>query len=213
MVRSRSHNSRLALASLGALAAAVALGGGGRQSTDAADAAPAGDPHAIRDVDFAEVAQPGSACADGLRYSPPKRISVDAGESGLLDLSRQTRLEVDDSVDFGDLDGDGADEAVVHATCRYGANGAQDTVQVWTLDDGEPVLVTSVDEPPARITGPLPPSVKSVTVSRGEVAVTWTHYADDDPNCCPSEQTVLRYALDGDALDQVGRPVTRPAAS
>jgi hypothetical protein len=196
---------------LGALAAGVALAGGGR-SDGAADASPAVDKDAIRDVDFSEVAQPGTACADGLRISPPKRIAVDAGASALLDLGRQTRLEVDDAVVYGDLDGDGAEEAVVHATCTYGANGAQDTVQVWALDDdGDPVLAASVDEPPARLTGPLPPSVKTVVVRDGEVAVTWTHYDDDDPNCCPSKQTALRYELDGDALDQVGRAVTRAA--
>lgn len=214
----RSHNSRVALVGLAALAAVVALaGGGGTGPTDAAAAGPTravdeGD--AIRDVDFAGVAQPGTACADGLRISPPRRISVDGGESGLLDLGRQTRLEVDDVVAFGDLDDDGADEAVVHATCTYGANGAQDTVQVWTLDgDGDPVVVATIDEPSTRLTGPLPPAVKSVAVRDGEVAVTWTSYDDDDPNCCPSKQTVLRYALDGDALEQVGRPVTRAASS
>jgi hypothetical protein len=214
----RSHNSRVALVGLAALAAVVALaGGGGTGSTDAAAAGSAravDDGDAIRDVDFAGVAQPGTACADGLRISPPRRISVHGGESGLLDLGRQTRLEVDDAVAFGDLDDDGADEAVVHATCTYGANGAQDTVQVWTLDgDGDPVVVATVDEPSTRVTGPLPPAVKSVAVRDGEVAVTWTSYDDDDPNCCPSKQSVVRYALDGDALEQVGRPVTRAASS
>jgi hypothetical protein len=214
----RSHNSRVALVGLAGLAAVVALaGGGGTGSTDAAAAGPAravDDGDAIRDVDFAGVAQPGTACSDGLRISPPRRISVDSGESGLLDLGRQTRLEVDDDVAFGDLDDDGADEAVVHATCTYGANGAQDSVQVWTLDgDGDPVVVATIDEPSTRLTGPLPPAVKSVALRDGEVAVTWTSYDDDDPNCCPSKETVLRYELDGDALEQVGRPVTRTASS
>jgi hypothetical protein len=217
-IATRSHNSRVALVGLAALAAVVALaGGGGTGPTDAAAAGPAravDDGDAIRDVDFADVAQPGTACAEGLRISPPRRISVAGGHSGLLDLGRQTRLEVDDDVAFGDLDDDGADEAVVHATCTYGANGAQDSVQVWTLDgDGDPVVVATVDEPSTRLTGPLPPAVKSVALRDGEVAVTWTSYDDDDPNCCPSKQTVLRYALDGDALEQVGRPVTRTASS
>ena len=44
-----------------------------------------------------------------------------------------------------------------------------------------------------------------------QVEVTWTRYADDDPNCCPSRLATVTYELDGDALDRVGRPVTRAA--
>lgn len=209
--RSRSHNSRVALLGLGLMAALVAISGGGGQSTDAAEASAVPDP--IRAVDFAGVAQPGSACTEGLSITPPKRIAVDEGLSGLLDLGRLTRLEVDSSVDYGDLDGDGADEAVVHAVCSFGANGAQDTVQVWALRSGSPVLVDSLAEPRAKVTGPFPPAVKAISVADARVAVTWTHYGPDDPNCCPSEQTVLRYRLDDGALRQVGRAVTSATTS
>jgi LppP/LprE lipoprotein len=209
--RSRSHNPRVALLLLGLLATLVALSGGAQDDgAEAAGAAPVGDP--VRHVDFSSLAQPGSACTDGLRIAPPRRISVDEGESRLLDLGRLTRLQVDDTVVYGDLDGDGSDEAVVHAVCSYGANGSQDTIQVWSVDeDDDPVLVDSLSEPPVRVTGPLPPAVKDVAVHDGELVVTWTHYRDDDPNCCPSQQTALRYQLDDDALDQVGRPVTSDA--
>jgi hypothetical protein len=209
--RSRSHNSRVALLLLGLLVVLVALSGGAQDDgAEASVAAPGGDP--VRNVDFSSLSQPGSACAEGLRIAPPRRISVDEGESGLLDLGRLTRLEVDDTVVYGDLDGDGSDEAVVHAVCSYGANGAQDTIQVWSVDDeDDPVLVDSLPEPPARVTGPLPPAVKDIAVDDAELVVTWTHYGDDDPNCCPSQQTALRYELDDDALDQVGRAVTTDA--
>jgi len=208
--RSRSHNSRIALLILGLLATLVALSGGAQDDGAEAAAAPGRDP--VRDVDFSSVAQPGSTCAEGLRIAPPRRISVDEGESGLLDLGRLTRLEVDDTIVYDDLDGDGSDEAVVHALCRYGANGAQDTIQVWAVNaDDEPVLLDSLSEPPARVTGPLPPAVKSIKVDDGDLVVTWTHYKNDDPNCCPSQLTSLRYQLDDDSLKQVGRPATSDA--
>jgi hypothetical protein len=206
--RSRSHNSRLALAALGLLAVLVALSGG-PSSGPVAEAAPGRDP--IRSVDFADVSQPGSACRQGLSITPPKRIAVDAGKSGLLDLGRLTRLEVDRAVTYGDLDGDGHAEAVVHAVCTFGANGAQDTVQVWRMDGSDPVLVASLSEPPAKVTGPFPPAVKRITVANARMSVTWTHYAGTDPNCCPSRQTVIRYRLDDGALRQVGKPVTTDA--
>jgi hypothetical protein len=188
----------------------------GGQSTPPADAAPAPAPAPadddVRDVDFASVSQPGTACDEGLRITPPRRIAVDEGSSALLDLGSLTRLEVADEVEYADLDDDGDDEAVVHAVCNYGANGSQDTVEVWAVERGAPVVVDALPEPPTRVTGPLPPAVKDITVDEGELAVTWTHYTADDPNCCPSQQTVLHYRLDGDQLEQVGRPVTTPAA-
>jgi len=204
----RSHNSRLALVALGVLAALVALSGGASGTAGAGPVAPAPVEDTVRDVDFSGLAQPGTTCAEGLRIAPPRRIAVDEGESGLLDLGRLTRLEVDHDVEYGDLDGDGAEEAVVHTVCAYGANGAQDTVQVWAVDDDEPVLVDTLGEPSTRVTGPLPPALVDAAVDDGELVLTWTHYGEDDPNCCPGGKTALRYELDDGALDQVGRAVT-----
>ncbi|HET8617587.1 MAG TPA: LppP/LprE family lipoprotein [Acidimicrobiales bacterium] len=210
---SRSHNSRLALAALGVLAALVALTGSASGTAGAGPAAPAPVDDAVRDVDFASLAQPGTTCAEGLRITPPRRIEVDEGESGLLDLGRLTRLEVDGDVTYGDVDGDGAEEAVVHTVCAYGANGAQDSVQVWSVEDDEPVLVDTLGEPSTRVTGPLPPALVDTSVDDGQLVVRWTRYGDDDPNCCPSGQTTLRYELDDGALDQVGRAVNTDTAS
>jgi hypothetical protein len=208
----RSHNSRLALVALGVLAALVALSGGASGTAGAGPAAPTPVDDTVRDVDFSGLAQPGTTCAEGLRIAPPRRIAVDEGESGLLDLGRLTRLEVDDDVAYGDLDGDGAEEAVVHTVCAYGANGAQDTVQVWAIDDNEPVLVDTLGEPSTRVTGPLPPALVDAAVDDGELVLTWTRYGEDDPNCCPGGETALRYELDDGALDQVGRAVTTATA-
>jgi hypothetical protein len=212
---SRSRASWLGLAGLGLAAAVFAASSGGRSTTraDASAAEPvaADAPTDIRAVDFGEVAPPGSACAEGLRFTPPAAIPVASGRSSVLDIGRVTRLEVDPDVAYGDLDGDGNDEAVVHVVCTYGANGAEDTVHVWTQRRGRTVHLASVTEPPRSITGPLPPAVAGVAVHASQVEVTWTRYAAGDPNCCPSRLTTVTYRLEGDALDRVGRPVTRAA--
>lgn len=213
---SRSRASWLGLAGLGLVAAMFAASSGGRSSLPA-DASASGSvvvdaPTDIRAVDFGEVAPPGSACAEGLRFTPPVAIPVDRGRSPVLDIGRFTRLEVDPNVVYGDLDGDGRDEAIVHVVCAYGANGAEDTVHVWAQTRaGRTVHVASLTEPPRSVTGPLPPAVADVAVAGRLVDVTWTHYAADDSNCCPSLLTRVAYELDGDRLDRVGRPITRTA--
>jgi LppP/LprE lipoprotein len=212
---SRSRASWLGLAGLG-LAAAVFAASSGGGSSPRADASPtrsaaAEAPADVRDVDFGEVAPPGSACAEGLRFTPPAAIPVARGRSSVLDIGRVTRLEVDPDVAYGDLDDNGTDEAVVHVVCTYGANGAEDTVHVWTQRRGRTVHVASLTEPPRSVTGALPPAVAGVAVHGQQVDVTWTRYTADDPNCCPSRLTTVSYELDGDALDRVGRPVIRAA--
>jgi hypothetical protein len=210
----------LALVGLALAAGMVAAASGGQSSipADAASVAAGADRSGegvagdsdIRSIDFANVAPPGSVCADGLRFAPAT-IPVEDGRSPVLDIGRFTRVEIDPDVAYGDVDGDGDDEAVVHVTCSYGANATQDTVHVWRAAAGRPVHVASVGEPPASITGPLAPTVIDVAIADGRVEVTWTSYADDDPNCCPSERATIRYELDGDDLQRVGRPTVHPA--
>src|SRR5262245_64424989 len=72
------------LAGLG-FAAAVFAGSSGGRSSQPADASPtapgaADAPADIRAVDFGEVAPPGSACAEGLRFTPPAAIPVRSEE-------------------------------------------------------------------------------------------------------------------------------------
>ena len=210
--RSRSHNSRRALAALGVMAALVALAGDPEpaQPADAAvgDGAPA-DPADVRGIDFTALAQPGSACTDAVSGAPPQLIGVTGGASEVIDEQSFARLEIDGEVLYADLDDDGDDEAVVHAQCAYGANGVQDTVQVWALNGRLPILIDTITGPPAEVAedSALPPAVRDVAVDGDELLVTFTHYGDDDPNCCPSEQTVVTYEL-RDGLAPVGDPAT-----
>lgn len=214
---SRSHNSRRALAALGVMAALVALAGDPEpaQPADAAvgDGAPDGQGD-VRSIDFAALAQPGTVCTDAVTGVAPRMIAVAGGTSEVIDDQSFAQLEVDGEVLYADLDADGDDEAVVHATCAYGANGVQDTVQVWVLNGRLPMLVDTITGPPEDVAeaSNLPPTVHDVAVDGGELLVTFTHYGDDDPNCCPSSQTVVTYALE-DGLEPVGDPATGPIAN
>lgn len=171
-------------------------------------------PDAIRTLDFAEIDQVGNTCDAGLEGTVPRQIKVTGGESAVLDDDWFTRLEIDGDVVYGDLNGDGRDEAVVHTVCAFGANGAQDTIQVWSLDSGSAEVSASLGEAPASISGALPPAVKGIEVADdGALVVTWTHYDHDDPNCCPGSESTVRYMVTGSKVTQVGNPVTRAVAS
>jgi hypothetical protein len=211
---SRSHNSRLALATLGVLAALAAVAGDSQPATPAdasvGDGGPAPAPAIdVRDIDFASLAQPGAACAQALDAPPPGLIALQQGASELLDERSFSRLELKGDVLYADLNGDGNDEAVVHAACTFGANGVQDTVQVWAVRGRLPLLVDTVTAPPDEVAddSAFPPSVVDVAVDGDTVEVTYSSYADDDPHCCPSGQAVVTYELAG-GLEVVGEPET-----
>lgn len=209
---SRPRRSTLTFAALGALAATVALAGSADPSRPAA-AAPADDgADAVRALDFATVAQPGVACTHAVDGATPRVIGVAGGESAVLDATTFARLTVDPTVLYADLDGDGTDEAVVRATCDYGANGAEDTVQVWSANGRLATLVDTVTAAPEAVADEsrFPPGVVDVAVDDGSLEITFSVHADDDPNCCPSEQAVVTYTLDG-GLEVDGRPQVEPA--
>lgn len=213
--RRRSHTQPLALAGLGVAAALVAVAGDAQPARPAeAAATETGETptEIVHGLDFATVAQPGDACADALPDETPRRIPIERGQSQLLDVPSLTRLEVNDRVLYADLDGDGTDEAIVRATCNFGANGAQDTVAVWTVDRRLPVLVASVGEAPSSVADDsrFPPAVHDVAVVDDELVVAFTTYADDDPRCCPTGQATVTYELEGDELVPTGRPATAP---
>lgn len=209
----RPRTSRTVLAGLGVLAGLVAVGSDAQPSSPAGAAVRDGaDPVAVDELDFRQIAQPGASCAQALDGAAPRVIALENGASPVLDEPSFTRLEVDDDVLYADLDGDGADEAVVRATCMFGANGEQGTVQVWRASGRLPMLVDTVAAPPADVAedSAFPPVIQGVDVDDGELVVTFSHHTDDDPHCCPSEQTVVRYALEG-GLEVVGDPVTEAA--
>jgi hypothetical protein len=164
---------------------------------------------AIRLLDFEEIDQRGSACDEALPEAP-STIRVTQGESALLDEDMLVRLEVEGNAIYGDLDGDSNDEAVVHTVCEFGANGAQDQIQVWDLQAGSARPTVTLDEPPASIDEGLPPTVQGVTVDGGKLVVTWHHYSEGAPNCCPDLESKVRYEVSGDEIAPVGEIETTP---
>jgi hypothetical protein len=171
----------------------------------------AGD-QSIRLLDFTEIDQAGSTCREGVEGDVPETVRVSNGTSGLLDEERFARLLVDSNVVYGDLDGDGTDEAVVNTVCAYGANGSDATIEVWSLVGGKPKSIATVGEPPVSVTGGLPGTVQGVEVLDDELVVTWSSFSPDAPHCCPDLKTTMRYSLDGRELTAIGAPVTAPAS-
>lgn len=184
--------------------AAVGEDGSAAGTLAPADQLAAMDQQSIRLVDFGEVDQTVDLCDEGIGEAAQadlEDIELAGGSSDVIDQDFLSRLNVEGQA-FGDISGDGVDEAVLHTACSYGASGRQHEVQVWDTSRGVPEPVGTVPAPAPELTGPLPSDVQGMAIADGVLDVTWSVYADDDPNCCPSDSLTLRYQLiDGEIVE------------
>jgi len=107
---------------------------------------------------------------------------------------------------FGDLDGDGAGDAVVVLESDPGGSGVFFDLVALLNRNGQAV--------------PLPPvplgdrvQVNDVAIRNGNVQVDLVKHGPDDPQCCPSLDVSLPYRLEGDTLVPAGQDPSRDSAA
>jgi hypothetical protein len=96
---------------------------------------------------------------------------------------------------FGDLDGDGVEDAAVLLVENSGGSGSFVYLAAVLNGDGNPENVATtllVDRA----------QVQSLTVDGGRIAVGMVIHGPDDPMCCPTQEVEQVYELVGDALVQ-----------
>lgn len=102
---------------------------------------------------------------------------------------------------FGDLDGDGIDDAIVFLLERGGGTAAFTYVAAQLNQNGQPVDAGSVIVEDRT-------QVRSATIQDGQLALEFTTGGPGDGNCCPSHMTRKTYALqDGRLTEIVGGDV------
>ena len=94
---------------------------------------------------------------------------------------------------FADVTGDGADEALVQATCPAAASTRADHVVVLDLTGGQPELLGVLGDD-------LFHQQAAVTTEGTTVTLSGPTVAGDDPYCCPGHWGTVTYAWDGAAF-------------
>ncbi len=129
------------------------------------------------------------------------------GSNGsILEHPRTTSLWDDHPVAFGDLNGDGKDDAAVIVGIWEGGNIVYSYLTAFRNDDGVPVHVAS-----ALLGGKI--GIDSMTISDGIVTLQTRKLAPGDANCCPSQEVELTYRLTGNAWLLLGETVQSPTPS
>lgn len=97
-------------------------------------------------------------------------------------------IALTDFVAFGDLNGDGINEAAAIVYENYGGTGIFAMLTIYSEQNGLPVFLTStlIDDRPI---------INNISIENGEVYLDATTHDFDDPFCCPTLVTTRRLAL------------------
>ena len=109
------------------------------------------------------------------------------------DSATELSVMLSDHIAFGDLNGDGADDAAVVLITDPGGSGTFRHLGVVINEKGSPQHVAS------QWLGDRV-KVKSLSMSSGEIVVRMMTHGPNDPMCCPTFQVTRNYVLQQDKL-------------
>jgi hypothetical protein len=107
--------------------------------------------------------------------------------------------------EFGDLDGDGADEALIISVHNTGGTGQFDAITVYTMRDGGPAILGHIPGGDRGDGG-----ISSASIADGAVVVERMMSQEGDGACCPSKAQHERWTFQGGAFveDESARRLT-----
>jgi hypothetical protein len=148
------------------------------------------DLHAI---DWRKVALPGAVCGSSRPIRARKDPGADAFIHADVDLRWWNPVWVYSWARplFGDLDGDGADEAALHVVCANGGGTAAGQLafsDVIFTHAGKSLRVVGIVRPQQPLDPETPhvPLSRVVAIKRGQVVVSEAWYGHHDGTCCAS---------------------------
>lgn len=164
------------------------------------DKTPVTQQREIRSVDFKDFTY-NAYCGDSPPDGETTKVTVKNGKSEAGDGENfPSHFEV--AVDaYGDLDGDGKEEAAVSSLCNTGGTGQFSEGYIYTMKNGKPVLLTHFEGGDRGYEG-----LQSVKIKNGFLLVERN---DGKANCCADETLTTKYRWNGKKLVEVGKPISR----
>jgi hypothetical protein len=107
-------------------------------------------------------------------------------------------------VTYGDLTGDGVDDAVILSVCNAGGTGYFTEGWVYTIKGGKPVVVATIPGGD-RADGGL----RHAHVASGSLIIDSNDPGEDGGACCPQFVVTTRYRVSGAKLIQIGKEERR----
>ena len=96
---------------------------------------------------------------------------------------------------LGDLNGDGAGDAAVILSTNTGGSGSFIELAAALNENGQPRHVAS-EELGDRV------KVEKIVIHNGVIILNMVVHGPEDPSCCPTRHTTMRFKLQGNKLVQ-----------
>lgn len=126
----------------------------------------------------------------------PRTVQLTNGvfQEGTVNSTTFMEIRVSDFIALGDIDSDGVNEAAALISENYGGSGVFVFLAFFVEQVGQPVYVTSVfiDDRPG---------IDELRFERGEIFLSTTTHAANDPFCCPTLHNERHYRLINNQLD------------
>jgi len=108
------------------------------------------------------------------------------------------------NVAYGDLTGDGKDEAVVLSSCNTGGTGNFSEGFVYAMKAGKPAMIADIPGGDRAAGG-----LRRAWVEDGYLFVDANEETEDSGACCPQAAVITKYKVSGNNLTTVGQPAHR----
>jgi hypothetical protein len=156
----------------------------------------------VRSVDWRNAKLPAGFCdVDDLVEFRDAEGTASSGRWGRVHLFAAYNPE---RVGYGDLDGDGKDEAAVDVGCDNGGGTASGQLAsayvVVTVRNGSLEVVGEIGTTTMRDDSPRVPSLSDPRVEKGSITVKEFWYRPSDATCCPSGEAWTTWRLRDGAL-------------
>ena len=138
----------------------------------------------LMDVDWANFTYTATCYGQTLQFQTQDGVTQKNG----------IHLQVDKPV-FGDITGDGKDEAVIPYACAAADFGGVRAF-VYSGDAANPTLLGNLPQP-SRSKGEAWGSIDTIRIDGGKIYVSGKGYSAAAPRCCPDLQIEMRYRWDG----------------
>ncbi|MEO8648589.1 MAG: hypothetical protein ABI539_05425 [Acidobacteriota bacterium] len=109
------------------------------------------------------------------------------------------------SVNYGDLTGDGRDEAIVLTVCNTGGTGNFSEGFIYTFEAGKPKLFSRIAGGDRAYGG-----LRSASIANGILTIESNDPGELGASCCPESIITNQYRLRGGKLIAAAKSVTRP---
>lgn len=107
-------------------------------------------------------------------------------------------------VSYGDLNGDGKDEAVILTVCNTGGTGNFSEGFVYTMKAGKPTVFAEIPGGDRAVGG-----LRRAWVKDGFLFVDANEETEDSGACCPQAAVITKFKVAGGKLEPIGEPQHR----